>query len=95
MKPLDPRLLRYASAARGYLAGAVLLGLAVTALILIQADLLARLLAGAIRGTGAAALAGPLVALAWCWHCGPPPPTAARWQRSGPRPRSSRSYGAS
>ncbi|MFZ0047596.1 MAG: thiol reductant ABC exporter subunit CydD [Streptosporangiaceae bacterium] len=64
MKPLDPRLLRYASAARGYLAGAVLLGLAVTALILIQADLLARLLAGAIRGTGAAELAGPLVALA-------------------------------
>ena len=64
MKPLDPRLLRYASAARGYLAGAVVLGLASTALILLQAGLLAALLAGAIRGKPAGALAGSLVALA-------------------------------
>jgi ATP-binding cassette, subfamily C, bacterial CydD len=64
MKPVDPRLLRYASAARGYLVGAVALGLASTALILLQAGLLAAVLAGAIRGTGAAALTGSLVALA-------------------------------
>jgi ATP-binding cassette, subfamily C, bacterial CydD len=64
MKPVDPRLLRYASAARGYLVGAVALGLVSTALILLQAGLLAALLAGAIRGTGAAALTGSLVALA-------------------------------
>ncbi len=64
MKPLDPRLLRYASAARGYLVGTAALGLAATVLILIQAGLLARLLAGAITGIGVRAVAGSLVALA-------------------------------
>ena len=56
------RLLRQAGAARGYLSVAIGLGLAGTALILLQAGLLARLLAGAARGTGVTALAG---ALAW------------------------------
>jgi len=56
------RLLRQAGAARGYLAVTIGLGLAGTALILLQAGLLARLLAGAARGTPLAALAG---ALAW------------------------------
>jgi ATP-binding cassette, subfamily C, bacterial CydD len=60
----DPRLLRYASAARGYLVVTVLLGLAGTGLILAQAGLLARVLAGAATGVGVTALAGPLVALA-------------------------------
>jgi len=64
MRPLDPRLLRYASAARAFLATAVALGLATAALILIQAGLLARLLAGAVRGIGAGELAGSLIALA-------------------------------
>jgi ATP-binding cassette subfamily C protein CydD len=63
-RPLDPRLLRYASAARGYLVGTVLLGLAGTGLILAQAGLLAHVLAAAATGTGIAALAGTLVALA-------------------------------
>jgi thiol reductant ABC exporter CydD subunit len=58
VKPLDPRLLRYSAAARGYLAVTVILGLVVTGLILIQASLLARLLAGAATGTGVAVLAG-------------------------------------
>jgi ATP-binding cassette subfamily C protein CydD len=58
VKPLDPRLLRYSAAARGYLVVTVVLGLAVTGLILIQASLLARLLAGAATGTGTAVLAG-------------------------------------
>jgi ATP-binding cassette subfamily C protein CydD len=63
-KPVDPRLLRHASAARGYLVLTALLGLAATGLILAQAGLLARLLAGAATGTGLAPLAGPLIALA-------------------------------
>jgi ATP-binding cassette subfamily C protein CydD len=63
MRPVDPRLLRYAAAARGYLVLTVLLGLATTALILAQAGLLARALAGAATGIGVAALAGTLGAL--------------------------------
>jgi ATP-binding cassette, subfamily C, bacterial CydD len=63
VKPLDPRLLRYSAAARGYLAVTVALGLAATGLILIQASLLARLLAGAATGTGLTVLAGALVVL--------------------------------
>jgi ATP-binding cassette, subfamily C, bacterial CydD len=64
MRPVDPRLLRYASAARGYLAGTVGLGLLVTGLVLAQAGLLAQLLAGAVRGAGMRAFAGSLAALA-------------------------------
>jgi ATP-binding cassette subfamily C protein CydD len=60
VKPFDPRLLRYSAAARGYLAVTVGLGLAATGLILVQASLLARLLAGAATGTGLAVLAGSL-----------------------------------
>jgi ATP-binding cassette, subfamily C, bacterial CydD len=63
MKAADPRLLRHARAARSYLVLAVLLGLAVTALILAQAALLAHALAVAARGTGATALAGTLALL--------------------------------
>jgi ATP-binding cassette, subfamily C, bacterial CydD len=63
MRPLDPRLLRRARAARAYLAVTVALGLLTTALILVQAGLLARLLSGAARGTPAAALSGALIAL--------------------------------
>lgn len=47
MKPLDPRLLRQAGAARGFLVVTVALGLGATALILVQAGLLARVLAAA------------------------------------------------
>jgi ATP-binding cassette, subfamily C, bacterial CydD len=63
VKPLDPRLLRTCSAARGYLAVTVVLGLSATGLILIQAGLLAHVLASAATGTGITMLAGPLVAL--------------------------------
>ena len=56
MRPADPRLLRHARAARGYLIFTVGLGLVVTALVLAQAGLLAHALATAARGTGAAAL---------------------------------------
>ena len=62
MRPVDPRLLRYATAARGYLVLTVGLGLATTALILAQAGLLAHALATAARGEVAATLAGTLTA---------------------------------
>ena len=64
MRPLDPRLLRYSAAARGYLAVTVGLGLAATALILLQASLLAHVLAAAATGTGVSVLAGSLGLLA-------------------------------
>ena len=60
MRPVDPRLLRYAAAARGYLVFTVALGLVTTGLILAQAGLLAHALASAATGTGAAALAATL-----------------------------------
>jgi ATP-binding cassette subfamily C protein CydD len=63
MRALDPRLLQHARAARGYLAAAVLLGLAATGLIVAQAALVARALSAAALGTGAGALAGTLVLL--------------------------------
>jgi ATP-binding cassette subfamily C protein CydD len=63
VRPVDPRLLRHASAARGYLVLTIGLGLVMTALILAQAGLLAHALAGAARGTGLAALSGTLLAL--------------------------------
>jgi ATP-binding cassette subfamily C protein CydD len=56
-------LLRYARAARGYLAITVALGLVATALVLAQAGLLAHALATAARGTGAAALWPTLILL--------------------------------
>jgi ATP-binding cassette subfamily C protein CydD len=64
VRPLDPRLLHYSAAARGYLAVTILLGLAATALILLQASLLAHVLAAAATGTGIRVLAGSLSALA-------------------------------
>jgi ATP-binding cassette, subfamily C, bacterial CydD len=63
MRPVDPRLLRYAAAARGYLILTVVLGLVTTALVLAQAGLLAHALASAATGTGAAALGGTLAVL--------------------------------
>ena len=60
MRPVDPRLLRYAAAARGYLVLTVALGLATTGLILAQAGLLARALAAPAAGLGVAALATTL-----------------------------------
>ncbi len=60
MRAVDPRLLRQAGPARGYLTVTVALGGAGAVLILLQADLLSRVLAGAARGTGADALSVPL-----------------------------------
>ncbi len=62
MKPLDPRLLQQAGAARGYLVAAVACGVATTALVLAQAGLLAHIIANASRG--AAPLRASIIALA-------------------------------
>jgi ATP-binding cassette subfamily C protein CydD len=61
VKPLDPRLVRHAAAARSYLAGTVLLGTLSTGLVLAQAGLLAHVIVHAPAGL--AALRGSLVAL--------------------------------
>jgi ATP-binding cassette, subfamily C, bacterial CydD len=64
VRPVDPRLLRYARAARRQLATAVALGVVATAAILVQAGLLAHVLATAARGhAAAAALWGTMAAL--------------------------------
>ncbi len=63
MRAADPKLLQQARAARSHLIVTVMLGLLVTGLILTQAVLLARALAAAALGHGAAALAGTLVLL--------------------------------
>jgi thiol reductant ABC exporter CydD subunit len=60
VKAVDPRLFRQAGPARAYLITSIALGLAGAVLILLQADMLSRLLAGAARGTGVAALAATL-----------------------------------
>lgn len=51
MKPLDPRLLRQARAARGYVALTAALGFLTAALVVAQAVLLAAVLAPAVQGT--------------------------------------------
>ena len=63
MRPVDPRLLRHARAARRYLTVTAALGLVTTGMVIAQAELLARLLAGAARGAGPAALSAALTAL--------------------------------
>jgi len=64
VRPVDPRLLRYARAARRQLVTTVVLGIVATAAILAQASLLAHALATAARGQAvAAALWGTLAAL--------------------------------
>jgi ATP-binding cassette subfamily C protein CydD len=57
------RLITEAAGGRGYLIAAALFGLAVTGLILAQAQMLAHALAGAATGAAAPALRGTLVAL--------------------------------
>ncbi|MEV4437403.1 thiol reductant ABC exporter subunit CydD [Streptomyces sp. NPDC049577] len=64
MKPVDPRLLRYAAATRLFLAASVGLGLAGAGLVVAQAMLIAEIVTGAFRdGRGTDALALPLTLL--------------------------------
>ncbi|GIG27592.1 thiol reductant ABC exporter subunit CydD [Cellulomonas marina] len=65
MKPLDPRLLRHARAARAYLALTVATGVLTAGLVVAQALLLARALGGAVQdGLDLAAVGDEVVALA-------------------------------
>ena len=63
MRPFDPRLTGAAGTARPLLALTVMVGAVATALIIAQAGLLARLLAGAASGVGTRVLGGVLAAL--------------------------------
>ncbi|MEU0130317.1 thiol reductant ABC exporter subunit CydD [Streptomyces sp. NPDC006289] len=65
MKPIDPRLLRYARATRFFLAAVVALGLVGAALVIAQAMLLAEVVVGGFEdGLTAAGLRTPLLLLA-------------------------------
>ncbi|MGW6455648.1 thiol reductant ABC exporter subunit CydD [Streptomyces sp. NPDC055078] len=65
MKPIDPRLLRYARATRGFLLAVVLLGLVGAALVVAQAMLIAEVVVGAFqKGFSASDLVTPLILLA-------------------------------
>ncbi|MFF3251273.1 thiol reductant ABC exporter subunit CydD [Actinacidiphila glaucinigra] len=65
MKPVDPRLLRYARATRVFLAVSVLLGLVGAGLVIAQAMIVAEIVVGGFEdGLGAGALRTPLLLLA-------------------------------
>lgn len=64
MKPLDPRLVRTASAVRTHLAVTVVSGVLITGLILAQAWLLAEVITGAWAGEGMDALGWMIAAVA-------------------------------
>ncbi|MFK0216060.1 thiol reductant ABC exporter subunit CydD [Streptomyces sp. NPDC090298] len=65
MKPIDPRLLRYARATRLFLAAVVVLGLVGAALVIAQAMLIAEIVVGAFQKSQAVAdLTTPLLLLA-------------------------------
>ncbi|MFJ5224295.1 thiol reductant ABC exporter subunit CydD [Streptomyces sp. NPDC088400] len=65
MKPIDPRLLRYARATRFFLAAVVVLGLAGAGLVVAQAMLIAEVVVGAFeRGSDGSGLRTPLLLLA-------------------------------
>ncbi|MGP8300447.1 thiol reductant ABC exporter subunit CydD [Streptomyces inhibens] len=65
VKPVDPRLLRYAHATRGFLVAVVLLGLAGAGLVVSQAMLIAEIVVGAFqRDLDLGALTTPLALLA-------------------------------
>ncbi|RAG81164.1 ABC transporter [Streptacidiphilus pinicola] len=65
MKPVDPRLLRYARATRMFLLSSVALGVLGAGLVIAQALLVAQIVVGCFQhGEGLGRLAGPLAALA-------------------------------
>ncbi|MEW2030572.1 thiol reductant ABC exporter subunit CydD [Streptomyces roseifaciens] len=62
MKPVDPRLLRYATATRFFLAASVVLGLAGAGLVIAQAMLIAEIVTGAFQDGRTAGGLGPSLA---------------------------------
>jgi ATP-binding cassette subfamily C protein CydCD len=64
VRPLDPRLLRYAHAARRYLAVSVVVGTVTALVVVAQAWLISTLVdAGFVKGDGVAELRAPLISL--------------------------------
>ncbi|MEH6374394.1 thiol reductant ABC exporter subunit CydD [Streptomyces sp. KLMMK] len=63
MKPVDPRLLRYATATRFFLAASVVLGLAGAGLVIAQAMLIAEIVTGSFQHGRTAGGLGPSLAL--------------------------------
>ena len=65
MRPVDPRLLRYARSTRGFLVLAVILGAAIAALVIVQARLLSTAIVDVAQGRATlATISGVLAALA-------------------------------
>ena len=65
MRPVDPRLLRYARSTRGFLILAVVLGAVIAALVIVQARLLATAIVDVAEGRAdLATISGVLAALA-------------------------------
>ncbi|MFS0853908.1 thiol reductant ABC exporter subunit CydD [Microbacterium sp. 179-I 3D4 NHS] len=64
MKPVDPRLLRYAGAARGFLAASALIGILQTAVVIVFAWLLTDAVTGALAGRDVSASLLALLAVA-------------------------------
>lgn len=68
VKPIDPRLLRYARATRRFLIAVVLLGLVGAALVVAQAMLIAEVVVGAFQK----GLSPPVLGRLWrCWRRSP------------------------
>lgn len=61
MKPLDPRLTRYARAARRYIAATALTGVLIAGLVVAQAWLISRIVAPLMAGGGPAPATGALI----------------------------------
>lgn len=64
MRPVDPRLMRYAAAARGYVLCAAAVSIASSALLIVQSFAIADLLADALASHARSEVRGPLAALA-------------------------------
>ena len=64
VRPVDPRLVRYASASRGFFVAIAAIGLAQTLVIIAFAWLLTRAITGVVSGTSWAVLGETLMALA-------------------------------
>ncbi len=86
MRPLDPRLVRSTAAVRVHLAVTVACGFAATALILLQAWLVARAIAGATAGAADRARRPRLPQSRWSRSPAPRWPTAPRPRRCAAPP---------
>ena len=95
VRALDPRLVRRARPVRVLLGVDVGLGLATAVVVLLQATLLARIVARAFDGASLRALATEIALLGLAFAAEACSPGASRWPVPVPRPTSSRSFGSS